>query len=76
MRPSERAELKRIINGVFEMGVNKERMLNAVEHFIDTNYPEQKGIMRELIEDIDRHGGYRSWKMQLKMRNDFETIDK
>lgn len=67
MKPKERGELIRIINTVFESGINKKRLLEAMEQFIDKNYMYSEYIARHtplqgLLKSMERSGNYTEWK--------------
>lgn len=66
MTPSERAELKRIVNTLFENGPNKADTVDAIEVFIDRNYIYKHGPIRQLMDSIDRAGSYAKWRIDLK----------
>ena len=54
MEPYEREELRRIIKGVFDLGVNKNRMFDAMETFINTNYVRKDRFIDSLIYRIEK----------------------
>ena len=65
MTGSQRQELRRIILSVFRIGVNKERMFNAVEIFIDENFTKQTSYIEKLSNEIKDAGGLPRWKKDL-----------
>ena len=54
MTGKNRAELRRIINHVFAMGVNKQRMQFFIERFIDANFVQtsKDEIINAVFEKI------------------------
>jgi len=68
--------LKGLINRQFSQGINKIDLLNALEEFIDEQYPEvgdskyltksmRTKILQELAFDIKNAGGLEIWKKKM-----------
>jgi hypothetical protein len=69
--------LRSLINKEFSEGINKARLMEALERFIDSYYPEKGGagvyfthnlktkILHELAFDIKQAGGLENWKKMM-----------
>jgi len=68
--------LKTLINKQFSTGINKVDLFDALETFIEENYPEanpavymshskKTQILQDLAFDIRQAGGLEIWKKQL-----------
>jgi hypothetical protein len=65
MYGAPRAELRRIINTLFETGINKNQTFQAIENFIDRNYIYIDGPIMNLKESMEKAGSYFQWKKDL-----------
>jgi len=74
----KRALLKTLINKQFAQGINKVDLFNALEKFINDQYPEKlssvyltknskNDILSELARDIKNAGGLDLWKKKILM---------
>ena len=62
MKAEERAELRRMINTLFESGPNKTGLFEALEQFIDRNYIYRQGPLQGLIKSMEMYVSYTDWK--------------
>ena len=73
MLQSKKIALKKILTQQFAVGINKERLLVAIERFIDLNYEldlsQHRDILHDLVRDIKTAGGIEQWKASLAFQD-------